>query len=59
LLYYRLFSTVGSLLAYSMFTACSAVFNRNGSSAAGNGAVAMIFIYSGFYDIAYSVFYYT
>lgn len=57
--WYRLFSTVGCLVTYSMFTACSAVFNSSGSSAAGNGAVAMIFVYSGFYDVAYSVFYYT
>ena len=54
-----LISTAGALLAYSSFTACSAVFDKTGNAAAGKGAVAMIFVYSGFYDIAYSVFYYT
>lgn len=47
------------MVTYAMFTVCSAVYNRNGSPAAGRGAIAMIFLYSGVYDVAYSVFYYS
>jgi hypothetical protein len=52
-------SSVGILLSYTMFTVASAVFNSNGNQHAGRAAVAMVFIFSGFFDISYSNFYYS
>ncbi|GJN93596.1 hypothetical protein Rhopal_006653-T1 [Rhodotorula paludigena] len=54
-----LFSTIGILICYSMFTAASAAFERNGDSNAGRAAVAMIFLFSGLYDLSYSVLFYS
>ncbi|BGP42652.1 hypothetical protein JCM10449v2_006664 [Rhodotorula kratochvilovae] len=54
-----LFSTGMILVCYSMFTAASAVFNSTGDPNAGRAAVAMIFLYSAFYDISYSVLFYS
>ncbi|POY70636.1 hypothetical protein BMF94_6342 [Rhodotorula taiwanensis] len=52
-------STVAMLVTYSMFTAASAVFERNGDPNAGRAAVAMIFLYNGCYDLSYSILYYS
>ncbi|GAA5994439.1 uncharacterized protein JCM10292_002066 [Rhodotorula paludigena] len=52
-------ASFGILLSYTMFTVASAVFNANGNQHAGRAAVAMIFIFSGFFDVSYSNFYYS
>ncbi|GAA6016806.1 hypothetical protein JCM10207_003258 [Rhodosporidiobolus poonsookiae] len=54
-----LFSTIGVLVTYSMLTAASAVYAKNESTAAGQAAVAMIFLYSAVYDVAWSIMYYS
>ncbi|GAA5940055.1 hypothetical protein JCM3775_003265 [Rhodotorula graminis] len=54
-----LFSTCGILLCYSMFTLATARFNSTGDVHAGRAAVALIFLYSAFYDVAYSVLFYS
>lgn len=45
-----IFSTVGILLTYSGLTAACATYASNASPDAGRAAVAMIFLYSAFYD---------
>jgi MFS family permease len=42
-----LFAGVGMLLTFSVWTACSAVYAQNGSSAAGVTVVVMIFLFYG------------
>ncbi|GAA6031390.1 hypothetical protein JCM8097_005638 [Rhodosporidiobolus ruineniae] len=54
-----LLSTGGILVFYSLITACSAVYAQNGSQGAGQATVAFIYLYSGFYDVAWSVFFYS
>ncbi|GAA6033239.1 hypothetical protein JCM8097_003011 [Rhodosporidiobolus ruineniae] len=54
-----LLSTGGILVMYSCITACSAVYAQNGSPGAGRATVAFIYLYSGLYDIAWSVFFYS
>lgn len=52
-------STAGCLVTYAAFTACSAIFDKNESPAAGRAAVALIYLHSAAYDAAYSIMYYT
>ncbi|GAA5859009.1 hypothetical protein JCM8547_003966 [Rhodosporidiobolus lusitaniae] len=54
-----LFSTTGVLLTYSGLTAACAVYAKNASPDAGRAAVAMIFLYSAFYDVAWSILFYS
>lgn len=49
-----LWSGVGMLVSYVIWTACSAVFDNTGNEAAGRAVVAFIFIYYFHYDIAYT-----
>ncbi|CAE7233119.1 unnamed protein product [Rhizoctonia solani] len=52
----RLFltSNSGMLLSFSALTACSAVFATTGNAHAGRGVLAFVFIFNGFYAIAYT-----
>ncbi|TNY18495.1 general substrate transporter [Rhodotorula diobovata] len=54
-----LFSTVMILLCYTMFAVATLRFNSTGDVNAGRAAVALIFLYSAFYDIAYSILFYS
>lgn len=47
-------SAAGMLVSYVIWTACSAVFNQTGSTGAGKGVLAFIFIFMFHYDIAYT-----
>lgn len=49
-----LWSGVGMLVSFVIWTACSAVFNDTGSKSAGIAVVAFIFIYFFHYDIGYT-----
>lgn len=49
-----MWSGLGMLVSYVIWTACSAVFNETGSNTAGRAVVAFIFIYYFHYDIAYT-----
>lgn len=49
-----LISTTGMLCAFVVVTALSAVFAEQGTKAAGNAVVAFLFIFFGFYDIAFT-----
>lgn len=49
-----LWSGIGMLISYIAWTACSAVFDINGSIAAGRSVVGFIFIFYFHYDIAYT-----
>lgn len=49
-----LWSGIGMLISYIIWTACSAVFLQTGSEAAGRTVVAFIFIFYFHYDIAYT-----
>lgn len=49
-----LWSGIGMLVSYIIWTACSAVFDQNGSIAAGRTVVGFIFIFYFHYDIAYT-----
>ncbi|KAG8969229.1 hypothetical protein FRC03_003754 [Tulasnella sp. 419] len=49
-----LISNVGMVIAFAMWTVTSALFQETGSKAAGNATIGLIFLYFGFYDIAYS-----
>ncbi|ELU38012.1 hexose transporter [Rhizoctonia solani AG-1 IA] len=52
----RLFlaSNSGMLLSFSALTACSAVFATTSNAHAGRGVLAFVFIFNGFYAIAYT-----
>ncbi|CAE6430070.1 unnamed protein product [Rhizoctonia solani] len=52
----RLFltSNTGMLLSFSALTACSAVFATTSNAHAGRGVLAFVFIFNGFYAIAYT-----
>jgi len=47
-------STAGMLLFFTLQTVCSAIYANTGNHAAGNAVVAIIFLFGGFYSIAYS-----
>lgn len=49
-----LIATAGMLITWVIFIALSGVFNSNGSAAVGAATVAFIFLYNGFYDIAWT-----
>ncbi|KAG0651023.1 Lactose permease [Hyphodiscus hymeniophilus] len=49
-----LFATTGMLCVFIVWTVCSARFSIDGSKAAANAVVAMIFIYYVFYNAAWS-----
>jgi len=49
-----LISNTGMLVAFIVWTVTSAVFQETGLKGAANATVVMIFIYYGFYDIAYT-----
>lgn len=49
-----LWSGIGMLISYIIWTACSAVFEQTGSVAAGRAVVGFIFIFFFHYDIAYT-----
>lgn len=49
-----LWSAVGMLFSFVVWTACSAVFNSTQSHGLGIGVIAMIFVYYFHYDIAYT-----
>lgn len=49
-----LWSGVGMLISYVIWTACLAVFDQTGSMAAGRAVVGFIFIFYFHYDIAYT-----
>ena len=49
-----LWSGVGMLISFVIWTACSAVFDTNGSKPAGIVVVVFIFVYFFHYDIAYT-----
>ncbi|KIO22815.1 hypothetical protein M407DRAFT_27690 [Tulasnella calospora MUT 4182] len=47
-------SNAGMLLVFSIWTVTSALFQETASRVAGNITIVMIFLYYGFYDIAYT-----
>ncbi|KAG8985295.1 hypothetical protein FRB90_004825 [Tulasnella sp. 427] len=47
-------SNAGMLIAFTVWTASSALFQETASHVAGNITIVMIFLYYGFYDIAYT-----
>jgi sugar porter (SP) family MFS transporter len=47
-------STLGMLVAFIIITALSGVFAEQGINAAGSAVVAFLFVFFGFYDIAYT-----
>ncbi|KAG8974115.1 hypothetical protein FRC05_007863 [Tulasnella sp. 425] len=49
-----LISNVGMLVAFGLWTMTSALWEETQNKMAANATIAMIFIYYGFYDIAYS-----
>ena len=49
-----LWSGIGMLISYIVWTVCSAVFDKTGSIAAGRSVVGFIFIFYFHYDIAYT-----
>ncbi|KZF23033.1 putative transporter [Xylona heveae TC161] len=49
-----LLSTVGMLISFTIITALSAVFAEHGVKAAGSAVVAFLFVFFGFYVIAYT-----
>lgn len=49
-----MWSSIGMLISYVIWTACSAVFDNTGSKAAGRCVVGFIFIFFFHYDIAYT-----
>ncbi|GAA5972517.1 hypothetical protein JCM11641_001880 [Rhodosporidiobolus odoratus] len=54
-----LFSTGGVLVFFSLITATTAIYARNPSPSAGRATVAFIFLYSGCYNAAWSVQFYS
>ncbi|KAJ5651703.1 hypothetical protein N7507_009129 [Penicillium longicatenatum] len=49
-----LWSAVGMLLSFVVWTACSAVFDSTGSNSLGHTVIAFVFIFYFHYDIAYT-----
>lgn len=49
-----LWSGIGMLISYVIWTACSALFDQTGNTAAGRAVVGFIFIFYFHYDIAYT-----
>jgi MFS family permease len=49
-----LISASGMLVAFSIVTALSAVYAENGNKGAGKAVIAMLFVFFGFYDIAFT-----
>ncbi|CUM68086.1 uncharacterized protein PRCAT00005803001 [Priceomyces carsonii] len=49
-----LWSGIGMLVSYVIWTACSAIFDERGNPAAGRAVVGFIFIFYFHYDIAYT-----
>jgi MFS family permease len=49
-----LWSAVGMLISFVIWTACSAVFDSTGNTSLGRTVIAFVFIYSFHYDIAYT-----
>lgn len=49
-----LWSAIGMLISYVVWTVCSAIFSQTASVAAGKGVLAFIFIFYFHYDIAYT-----
>ncbi|KAJ1302471.1 hypothetical protein OPQ81_002789 [Rhizoctonia solani] len=49
-----LISNAGMLIGYALLTACSATFAKTGNAHAGHGVLAFIFVFNGFYAIAYT-----
>ncbi|KAJ5733530.1 hypothetical protein N7493_002316 [Penicillium malachiteum] len=49
-----LWSAVGMLISFVIWTACSAVFNSTGADALGRTVIAFVFIFYFHYDIAYT-----
>jgi MFS family permease len=49
-----LVSTTGMLASFIIWTACAATFAKEGTRAAGNTVIAMIYIYYVFYNLAWS-----
>ncbi|KAG8904531.1 hypothetical protein FRB99_001614 [Tulasnella sp. 403] len=49
-----LISNMGMLVAFGLWTMTSALFQETQSKVAGNATIGLIFVYFGFYDIAYS-----
>ncbi|RSH83869.1 hypothetical protein EHS25_005484 [Saitozyma podzolica] len=47
-------SACGMLLSFSIITACSAVYSHTQAQGAGRAVMAFLFIYFGFYDIAFT-----
>lgn len=47
-------SNVGILVFFVLQTVCTAQYSMTGSSAAGNAMIAFIFLFYGFYDLAYT-----
>lgn len=47
-------SAIGMLFAFSIITALSAVYAKEGSKIVGGAVIAMLFIFFGFYDIAFT-----
>ncbi|KAF8149400.1 general substrate transporter [Crassisporium funariophilum] len=52
----RLFmtSTIGMLVFWTLQTACFAVYTEHGSKMAAHAVIAMIFLFYGFYDLAFT-----
>ncbi|KFX99141.1 hypothetical protein O988_04023 [Pseudogymnoascus sp. VKM F-3808] len=46
-------AAVGMLVIFSIWTACSAVYSKTGSTSAGSAVVAMIFLFNGAIGVAY------
>ncbi|QRV80018.1 Sugar (and other) transporter [Ceratobasidium sp. AG-Ba] len=49
-----LISNAGMLVGYALLTACSATFAKTHNAHAGHGVIAFIFVFNGFYAIAYT-----
>ena len=49
-----LLSASGMLVSFSIVTALSAVYAENGNKAAGKGVIGMLFVFFGWYDIAFT-----
>ncbi|KAL1584934.1 hypothetical protein WHR41_06254 [Cladosporium halotolerans] len=47
-------SATGMLVAFTIITALSATYAKNGSKVVGGAVIAMLFIFFGFYDIAFT-----
>jgi len=47
-------STIGMMISFAVFTACTGVYQNTGSSGAGVGVVVMIFLYSASYSLAWT-----